>query len=216
MSNKFYTESEERANTLSHGLGILLGIAGGYILLLAAFKTGSNRAIISVIAYLIGMQASYISSTLYHRCTHDKRKQALRKCDHAAIYLHIAGTYMPFALWVLREQGAWGWILFTYISLAAICGVILSFRKLKDHSHLETICFVLMGCSVFIVIRPLYNTLLQAEQVNALYWLMAGGAAYITGALFYSWTKRVYMHTVFHIFVLMGSVCHIAAIYIIM
>lgn len=216
MRNRIYSKNEEIANTLSHGLGILLGLVGGAILLIAANGNESNWAVGSVIAYLIGMQASYISSTCYHGCVKTHVKQVLRKFDHAAIYLHIAGTYMPFILLILRQEGAWGWTLFTIIILSAIAGLILSFTRLKAHSNLETVCYVLMGCSILIAIVPLYNSLQETGQLAALHWLIAGGVAYIVGALFYSWTKIRFMHTVFHFFVLAGSVCHIVAIYIIL
>jgi hemolysin III len=214
--SRYYTKGEEIANTISHGAGILLGIIGGYILLSTAIASGNNWAIGSVIGYLTGMLASYISSAYYHGCTHKGRKEVLRKFDHGAIYLHIAGTYAPFTLIVLRNEGAWGWGLFSFICLAAMAGLILSFTKLKTHSNLETVCFVLMGCSILIAFKPLWDVLSYIRRINALYWLIAGGAAYITGALFYSWTKKKYMHTVFHIFVLVGSVCHLIAIYAIL
>ena len=216
MRSRYYTKTEEIANTISHALGIILGIAGGYVLLAMAVKSGSNWAIGSVAAYLFGMLASYITSTCYHGCTNEKRKKLLRKFDHAAIYLHIAGTYIPFTLIVLRNEGAWGWSLFAFICLAAIAGLIVSFVKLKDHSNLETICFVLMGCAILVAFKPLYEVLSDTGRIAALYWLIAGGISYITGALFYSWTKRKYMHTVFHLFVLGGSVCHMIAIYLIL
>lgn len=216
MRSRVYTKNEEMANTVSHGAGILLGITAGYVLLLAAVRNGHEWAVGSVIAYLVGMLASYVSSTCYHGCTCERKKQELRKCDHAAIYLHIAGTYMPFILLVLWGQGAWGWLLFVGMTLSAAVGLTLSFTRLKTHSYLETVCYVLMGCSVLIAIRPLYQALSSADQVAALYWLIGGGVAYIVGALFYSWKKIRYMHTVFHFFVLAGSVCHIIAIYTIL
>lgn len=216
MRTRTYTKSEEIANVISHGAGILLGIAAGYILLSISIKSGDGWAVGSVIAYLFGMLASYITSTCYHACTHENRKKQWRKCDHAAIYLHIAGTYIPFILLVLRNEGAWGWGLFLFICAAAITGLILSFTKLKAHSNLETICFVLMGCAILVAIKPLYDILSETGRLEALYWLIAGGAAYITGALFYSWTRKRYMHTVFHLFVLAGSICHILAIYTIL
>ncbi len=123
---------------------------------------------------------------------------------------------MPFTLIVLRNEGAWGWGLFIFICLAAITGLIMSFTKLKSHSNMETVCFVLMGGAIMVAFKPLYDALSGTGHISALYWLIAGGVAYIAGALFYSWTKKKYMHTVFHIFVLIGSVCHIIAIYIIL
>lgn len=210
---RYYTQGEEIANTVSHGAGILLGIVGGYILLSTAVASGNNWAIGSVIGYLFGMLASYVTSTCYHGCTCEKRKELLRKFDHSAIYLHIAGTYVPFTLIVLRNEGAWGWGLFIFICLAAITGLIMSFAKLKSHSNLETVCFVLMGCAILVAFKPLYDVLSDIGRISALYWLVGGGVAYIVGALFYSWTKRRYMHTIFHLFVLMGSICHMIAIY---
>jgi hemolysin III len=213
---KYYTKGEEIANTISHGAGILLGIAAGFVLLSTAVAGGNNWAVGSVIGYLSGMLASYVSSTCYHGCTHEKRKKLLRKFDHSAIYLHIAGTYVPFTLIVLRNESAWGWGLFIFICAAAITGLVVSFTRLKKHSNLETVCFVLMGCAIFVAFKPLYDVLSDIGRISALYWLIAGGISYIAGALFYSWTKKKYTHTVFHIFVLMGSVCHIIAIYTIL
>lgn len=216
MRTRIYTQQEEIANTISHAMGILLGIIAGYVLLSTAINSGDMWAVGSIIAYLFGMLASYLTSTCYHSCGHESRKEKWRRCDHAAIYLHIAGTYIPFTLIVLRNEGAWGWGLFAFICSAAIAGLILSFTHLKGHSNLETICFVLMGCAILVAFKPLYDILSQTGRIDALYWLIAGGVAYIAGALFYSWTKRKYMHTIFHLFVLTGSICHIIAIYTIL
>jgi len=216
MRTRIYTQGEEIANTISHGIGILIGVIAGYVLLSAAIKSGDVWAIGSVIAYLFGMLASYITSTCYHGCVHEGRKSVLRKCDHAAIYLHISGTYVPFTLLVLRNEGAWGWALFAFIWIAAITGLILSFKRLKEHSNLETVCFVLMGGAILVAFKPLADALSATGHIDSLYWLIGGGVAYVAGALFYSWTKKKYMHTVFHVFVLVGSICHIMAIYIIL
>lgn len=212
---KFYSKGEELANTISHAVGILMGIIVGYFLLRQVSVNYNFWGIASISLYLFGMLSSYVTSTLYHAHKHNNRKEKLRKFDHAAIYLHIAGTYAPFCLIVLRSEGIWGWALFTFIYIAAVVGVIMSFRKLKRHSHIETACFVIMGTSILIAIKPLYDALSLSGQSSALFWLIMGGISYIIGALFYSWTKRKYMHFVFHLFVLGGSVCHIMAIYMI-
>lgn len=109
----------------------------------------------------------------------------------------------------LREDGWWGIGLFVFIWSAAIIGSIASFVRLEEHSYLETSCFVLMGLSVVIAFGPLWNT---AGPI-ATSWIIAEGVMYITGAVFYSIYKRPYMHTVFHSFVLLGSVCHIVAVW---
>jgi hemolysin III len=160
--------------------------------------------------YMFGMLGSYIASTVYHACpAHSKWKERLRKWDHAAIYWHIAGSYSPITLVALREQGYWGWTLFGFVWLCAIVGTIMSFRKLQEHSNLETICYVLMGLVVLVAFKPL----MDAVSPHAVGWIIGEGACYITGALFYSLNKRPYMHSVFHFFVLGGSVCHILAVW---
>ncbi|MDR2920812.1 MAG: hemolysin III family protein [Tannerella sp.] len=204
-----YIREEERANALSHGLGILIGILGGGYLLQIAITSGNPWAVGSMLLYLLGMLASYISSTLYHACRPSPRKNLLRKFDHASIYLHIAGSYSPVTLVTLREAGYWGWGLFSFIWLCAITGMILSFYKLKAHSHLKTICYVVMACSIIVAFKPLYAIV----PANFIYWLLAEGFFYIAGAVFYSLHKMPYMHTVFHLFVLGGTICHMVVLW---
>ncbi len=213
MKKERYTKGEEIANASSHGLGILLGIIAGIILMRGAIQTNDMWIMVSFAIYLFGMLSSYITSTWYHTCTNVNRKALLRKFDHGAIYLHIAGTYTPFTLVVLRNAGAWGWSLFAFVWASAIVGFILSFIKLKEHSYLETVCYIAMGGSILVAFKPLIDCLSPLGSINAVYWLIGGGVSYIIGALFYSLTKMRYMHSVFHLFVLGGSVCHIIAIY---
>lgn len=203
-----YTKGEEWANALSHGIGILIGIIGGGYLLQVAMKSDNSWAVVGMWLYLFGMLASYVSSTWYHASSPSPRKSLLRKFDHAAIYLHIAGSYSPIMLVSLREVGYWGWGIFTFVWLCAITGVTLSLRKLKEHSYLETICYVAMGCSIFVAFKPL------CEHVPDLfiYWLIGEGVSYVTGAVFYSFHKLPYMHSVFHLFVLGGTICHMMAL----
>lgn len=207
-----YTKGEERANALSHGVGILIGIIGGGYLLRMAMDSGNPWAIGGIWLYLFGMLSSYISSTRYHASKPSHHRELLRKLDHAAIYLHIAGSYSPIMLISLREAGYWGWGIFSFVWLCAAVGVTLSFCKLKEHSNLETICYVAMGCSIFVAFKPL------CEHVPPLfiYWLIAEGVSYITGAVFYTFHKLPYMHSVFHLFVLGGTICHMIALWYIL
>lgn len=205
-----YTHKEELWNTWSHAGGILLGVSVGIVFLVLVFQGDDTWARIGVILYLFGMLGSYISSTAYHAMpAHSKWKERLRKWDHAAIYWHIAGSYSPLTLTALRQEGAWGWILFAFVWTAAIGGTIVSLRRLKEHSNVETLCFVLMGLSVLVAFKPLLNTVSTA----AVSWIIAEGFCYITGALFYSLNNKRYMHSIFHFFVLAGSVCHIIAVW---
>lgn len=205
-----YTHKEEVWNTMSHAGGILLGIVVGVIFLIMTIGEGKSWESIAVSLYLFGMLGSYITSTIYHALPmRSKWKERLRHWDHAAIYWHIAGSYSPITLIALRQQGYWGWSLFCFIWLCAIAGTVVSFIKLKEHSHLETLCFVGMGLSVLVAFKPLIDSVSTAAVV----WIITEGVCYITGALFYSLNKRKYMHSVFHFFVLAGSVCHIIAVW---
>ena len=167
MENKRYSHGEELSNTLSHGAGILLGITAGYFLLEKALANPHPYwAVGCVLVYLAGMLASYISSTWYHGSRPGSRKELLRKFDHGAIYLHIAGTYTPFTLLVLRHAGGWGWGIFAFVWLSAIVGFILAFKKLKEHSNLETVCFVGMGSAILVALKPLMDCLSAIGAVS--------------------------------------------------
>ena len=187
-----------------------MGVGVGIAFLLWCFSKGNGWDTAGVLLYLFGMLMSYIASTAYHAVSAESRwKQRLRKWDHAAIYWHIAGSYSPITLVALRQEGYWGWALFIFIWTAALAGTVASFRKLKDHSHLETACFCLMGLSVLVAFGPLIDNV----SLVAVNWIVAEGICYLAGAVFYSLNKRRYMHTVFHFFVLAGSVCHIVAVW---
>ncbi|WP_455592735.1 PAQR family membrane homeostasis protein TrhA [Bacteroides sp.] len=215
MENKRYTYGEELANTLTHAAGIVLGVTAGFFLLTKAVAgLHPHWATACVIIYLAGMLASYVSSTWYHGIAPGKGKELLRKFDHGAIYIHIAGTYTPFTLLVLRHASGWGWGIFAFVWLAAVIGFILAFTNLKEHSHLETICFVGMGCAILVALKPLMDSLSVMGVPSAFWWLIGGGVSYILGALFYS-LRKPYMHALFHLFCLGGSVGHIIAIWLV-
>lgn len=217
-----YTHREELWNSWSHAGGMVMGAAFGVVFLWMAFRGDNPWARLGVCLYLFGMLASYAASTIYHALPlYEKRKgnglvghrskwkERLRRWDHAAIYWHIAGSYSPLTLVALMTQGYWGWILFTFVWLCAIAGTVVSFVSLKEHSNIETFCFIGMGLSVLVAFKPLYESVSTA----ALVWIIAEGVCYITGAAFYSLNKRKYMHSVFHFFVLAGSICHIIAVW---
>lgn len=215
MNNKRYTSGEELANTVSHGIGVILGLIGGYFLLAKAHAgLYPHWAVACVVIYLIGMLSSYVSSTWYHGCRPGNRKELLRKFDHGAIYLHIAGTYTPFTLLVLRHAGGWGWGIFAFVWLSAIVGFVLTFKKLKEHSNLETVCYVAMGCAILVALKPLMDCLSAIGAPSAFWWLIGGGLSYVIGAAFYS-LRKPYMHSLFHLFCLGGSIGHLIGIWLI-
>lgn len=210
MSDKRYTAEEEKFNVVSHAVGILMSCVVGGIFLCTALKGDDTCLIVSIILYIFGVASSYIFSTAYHACpSHSPTKRLLRKFDHAAIYWHIAGCYSPVTLVALRESGYWGWGLFVFVWLCAIVGTILSLRKLKTHNRLETVCYVLMGMLVLVAFKPL----MDAVPISVIAWLVAEGVCYVTGAVLYSFHKVKYMHSVFHIFVLLGDMCHMLVVW---
>ena len=187
-----------------------MGAIVGIVFLVWCVQGENGSATAGIILYLFGMLMSYLASTVYHALSAwSKWKERLRKWDHAAIYWNIAGSYSPITLIALRDQGYWGWALFIFVWTAAIVGTVMSFVKLKDHSNLETLCFVGMGMSVLVAFKPLVDSVSPA----AVMWIIGEGIAYITGAVFYSLNKKRFMHTVFHFFVLLGSLCHIIAVW---
>ena len=187
-----------------------MGVVFGVIFIVMAFKGHNPWARLGVCLYLFGMLGSYVAATIYHALPRrSKWKERLRKWDHAAIYWHIAGSYSPLTLVALRTQGYWGWTLFCFVWVCAIAGTIISFVRLKEHSNVETFCFVGMGLCVLVALKPLIDSVSTAAFI----WIVAEGVAYITGAFFYSLNKKRYMHSVFHFFVLLGSLCHIIAVW---
>jgi len=208
-----YSVREEKANTYSHAIGVVIAVIAGVLLIQKAVASHNVWAIGSEIVFSIFMATMFLSSTLYHAEKDEKIKPLRRKFDHAAIYAQIAGSYTPFTLIVLRENGAWGWTLFGVIWAAAAVGISLSFLKLKNGSKFETICYVAMGWVVVIAFKPLIDSLAATNSIYVLYWLIGGGFFYTVGAVLYSFKKIQYTHAIWHLFVLGGSICHIIAIW---
>ena len=187
-----------------------MGAIVGIVFLVWCVQGENGWATAGRLLYLFVMRRAYLASTVYHALSAwSKWKERLRKWDHAAIYWNIAGSYSPITLIALRDQGYWGWALFIFVWTAAIVGTVMSFVKLKDHSNLETLCFVGMGMSVLVAFKPLVDSVSPV----AVMWIIGEGIAYITGAVFDSLNKKRFMHTVFHFFVLLGSLCHIIAVW---
>ena len=206
-----YSPHEDRLNAWSHAIGILLAVMAGGYLLLRCLRAEDSWAVTGMVLYLFGLTACYVTSTVYHSFpSGHSTRETLRRWDHAAIYWHIAGSYSPITLVALRTASMWGWGLLAFVWTAAIIGTITSFRHLREHSHVETTCFVLMGLSGLVAFRTLMHCLPPAATV----WLIAEGVAYVTGAVIYARSPgRKYVHTLFHLFVLLGTICHLMCLY---
>ena len=206
-----YSSNEEFVNTTTHAAGLLIGLAVCVYFLVTGAATGSWVVTLSFVLYLFGVVSSYAASTIYHAipATRTKAKATARKFDHAAIFWHIAGSYSPLTMVAMNRGGeaVWGWSIFGIVWLCAIVGTALSFRKMKAQSYLETTCYVLMGLTILIVFKPFYDSC----GLTIVLWIAAEGVAYITGAVLYSFKKIPYIHSAFHLFVIIGDVCHMVA-----
>ncbi len=199
--------TEEIANALTHGVGLLASLVGLPVLVLSALSRGERSAVIGMSVFGASLIALYAASTLYHAIPHPTLKQRMRVVDHAAIYLLIAGTYTPFTLGVLR--GTWGWTLFGIVWTLAALGVLFKVRFGSGRFHrVSTAVYVLMGWVIIVAIRPLMRTMDHAGLIL----LIAGGLCYTGGVIFYIDKRRSWTHPVWHLFVLGGSVCHYFAV----
>ena len=212
---KFYSEREEKANYLTHALGVVMAIVGIIVLTSKASAAGNNWAILAHSIFGFGMLVCMLSSTIYHYVQNPKTKAMLRHFDHASIYVLIAASYSPFSLILLRQEGMWGWSLFILIWLIAFIGIGFNFRPMKKTSHLKTASYVLMGMTVIIAIKPTIRLAVENDCLPVLYWLAAGGVFYIIGSFVYALAKTEFVHTIFHIFVLLGLASHIISAYLI-
>jgi len=196
---------EEIANSVTHGVGALASVVALPLLVMAAVPRGIPSVVGNVV-FGVSLVLLYVSSTIYHSLARNRAKRVLRIIDHSAIYVLIAGTYTPFTLGVLR--GTWGWTLFGVVWSLAVLGVVLTASLGVRLPRVSTFVYIGMGWLVVIAIKPL----LTHVPPTGLAWLVAGGLAYTGGAAFYGWKRLRYQHTVWHLFVLTGSVCHFMAV----
>ena len=209
LRNWTQSAGEEVANGISHGIGLVGAIIGTPILLLAAFHHGDIPFLIGTIIFTTTMLLVYLTSTLYHGWPHTDTKSLLQVIDHAAIFLLIAGTYTPFALGPLRGGG--GLATLGIVWALALFGVIMkATRGVLRHRKLAMTLYIGTGWIGLTLIRPLA----LAIPLSALLWLIAGGIAYTAGTLFFANERLRYGHVVWHLFVLAGTGCHFAAVFI--
>lgn len=200
------TLGEEIANAISHGLGALLAIAALPILVHAAALRGGAADVVAASVFAGTAILLYLVSTIYHALPPGRAKAWLNRMDHAAIYLFIAGSYMPFLFGALR--GAWGWSLFGVLWAAAAIGVTAKLFNRLRHPLWSTGLYLAMGWVAVVAAVPL----LQQLSTAGLVWLVAGGLSYTAGAVVFIFDERLpYGHFVWHLFVLGGSVCHFFA-----
>ena len=196
----------ERFNGITHLSGALLALAGAVALIVIGALKADPWKIVSFSIYGTTLVFLYLSSTLYHS-VRGRAKSVLRKMDHAAIYLLIAGTYTPFTLVTLN--GPWGWSLFGVVWGLALVGIVQEIWFARGARVLSLVIYLLMGWVALVAVVPL----VRALSWSGFAWLAAGGAVYTAGIVFYLYDDRFkHFHGIWHLFVLAGSAVHYVAI----
>lgn len=200
-----YTKGEEIFNMVSHIVGAVFGIVALVLCVIFSAIHHNAYAVVSSCIYGVSMIVLYTMSSIYHGLNPNKKgKKVMQVLDHCTIYLLIAGSYTPFALCTFREYDVkTGWILFGVIWAIAVLGIVLNAIDLKKYKVFSMISYLVMGWSIICKA----NLLPQLLGKNGTILLVLGGVAYTVGAIFYGIGKKhKYMHSIFHLFIVLGSV----------
>ena len=206
MSKRKYSLGEEIFNSTSHGIGALISLAATIIMAVISGGKGSALGAFASVAFGLTLILLYTSSTLYHAITHPGAKRIFQILDHCTIFLLIAGSYSPYAL--LTVGGTPGWVIFAIVWVSALTGIILNAINLKRFARISIVLYLAMGWAIIFYLPILLANL----AAGGLWLLIAGGLAYTGGIVFYLIKKIPYFHSIWHLFVLAGSICHILSV----
>ena len=197
---------EEIANAVSHGVGAGLAIAGTVLLIIKAATKGSAIDVVSGTLFGSSLIILYLFSCIYHALAQNAGKRVFQIFDHCSIFLLIWGTYIPVCLSLFRN--ALGWVVFGIIGVLSILGIVFNSIDLKKWHKASVILYLLMGWLVIFTFKPIIS------RVNfvGIILLLLGGISYTLGVIFYK-SKRKYMHFIWHLFVLEGSILHFFFVY---
>ena len=203
----FQTPGEEIANSILHGHGILLAVAGLVLLVLRSngYLGGNASGKVAVACYVIysaTLISMFLASTLYHAIQHEGAKRVFQILDHSSVYLLIAGTYTPFCLLGLR--GVWGWSYFGVEWVLAVTGVVLYSINLKLLRRAELMVYILMGWAIAAGFHRLWNCIPRLS----FWFLLIGGIVYTLGTFWYRRRHRRVSHVIWHIHVVTAATCH--------
>jgi hemolysin III len=202
-----YSLGEEITNAILHGVGALLSITALVLCVVFSAIHGNVYAVVSSCIYGSTLIILYTMSCLYHSFKVNNAKRVFRIIDHCSIYLLIAGTYTPFTL--VSLNGALGWVMFGIVWSSAIIGIILNAINIEKFKIVSMILYISMGWVIIFTFKPLLN----AVDMSGIYLLLAGGIIYTIGAILYGVGKKIkYVHSVWHFFVLAGSILHFFSI----
>lgn len=205
-----YTKGEELFNMITHIVGGAFSIAALVLGVIAAAQTGDAWKVVSMSIYGATLVTMYAVSSVYHGLTHEMSKKVMQVIDHCDIYFLIAGTYTPILLCAIRpHNAAIAWTIFGVEWGLTALAATLNAIDLKKFSKLSMTCYIGMGWCIVAVLKPTVEYL----TVEGFWWLLFGGIAYTVGAVLYALGKKIhYMHSVFHIFVVIGSILQYVAI----
>ncbi|MFP4365327.1 MAG: PAQR family membrane homeostasis protein TrhA [Spirochaetia bacterium] len=200
------TIAEEIANSITHGIGAGLSIAGLVLLIITAAVWGNAWYVVGFTLFGSSAVILYLSSTLYHAITHKAVKRVLEIMDHSSIFIMISGSYSAFVLTVLRDVG--GWWIFGVLWGLTVVGIFLKTVFVSRFKLLSTLIYIGMGWTIIAV----FPALMQRVSLSTVVFLVAGGLSYTVGTIFYGiGEKMMWMHSVWHLFVIGGTVCHFFA-----
>jgi len=205
---KMYTLGEEIFNSVTHGVGAIFGVVVTIIMIVYTALNCNTWCIVSACIYGATLVALYTMSTLYHAITNPTAKKVFRSFDHSTIFLLISGSYTPYALVTMREYTNLGWVVFGIVWGSAIIGIILNSISVDKFKKPSMILYLASGWAAIIAMKPLIDHLPR----NGLLLLFLGGAFYTGGIIFYKMKHKKYFHSIWHIFVLAGSVSHFFSI----
>lgn len=204
-----YTLGEELVSAISHGIGAGLSIAGLVLCVVKAAQSGSALSVVSAALYGSMLFLLYMMSTMYHALKRNNAKRVFRVFDHCTIFLLIAGTYIPVVL--IAIGGAIGWIYFGVIVTASIVGIVFNAIDVEKYEKISLACYLFMGWVIVFGFKPLME---NVEKMGIIL-LVAGGVVYSLGAIIYKLgDNKRYFHSVWHFFVLGGSILHFFVIYL--
>jgi hemolysin III len=202
------TALEEAFNVFTHAIGFGLSIALLVILIVQASHYGSVWHIVSLSIYGSTLVLLYLASVLYHSFSLTRLRHIFNRLDRSAIYFLIAGTYTPFLLVTLR--GEWGWSIFGVVWGIALLGTIFVLLSPQRFSWITTTSYLAMGWLIVIACVPVMTHI----PLQGILLLVSGGIAYSVGVIFFAAHKLKFHHTIWHLFVLAGSTCHVLAVFV--
>lgn len=208
-----YSVGEEIFNSITHGIGAALSIAALVILLVfTVINGGTALDIVGIAIYGATLIILYTMSTLYHAITNKKAKSVLRIIDHSSVYILIIGSFVPYIFTVLKNHGIKPWIVLFSIVFIAILGTVLYSIFRQKIKIFNIASYVAMGWAVSFLIPDLIEIFKANNIMYCFYFLLAGGISYTAGIIFYAIKKIKYFHSIWHLFVLAGSILQLFAI----